>query len=146
MQKALRLMNIRLDVAIRDITGRSGINIIKAILAGNRNPEYLASLVDIRTKKSKDEIAKSLCGTWRSELLFELKACLDFYRYFNCSLKECDQIIERLLIEYVPKKPVSIKQETIFKGYNRKKIKNAPRAIFCCFLNISSTDNFGKVI
>lgn len=53
MQKALRLMNIRLDVAIRDITGISGLVIIEAILAGNRDPYYLASLVDVRVKKSK---------------------------------------------------------------------------------------------
>lgn len=83
MQKALRLMNIRLDLAIRDITGKSGMTIIEAVLEGNRDPQHLASLVDIRTKKSKEEIAKSLCGTWRSELLFELKACLDLYRYFR---------------------------------------------------------------
>lgn len=126
MQKALRLMNIRLDVAIRDITGKSGMTIIEAVLEGNRDPHHLASLVDIRTKKSKEEIAKSLCGTWRSELLFELKACLDLYRYFNQALKDCDDIIERLLIEYIPKRSVSAKQEKIFKGYNRKKAKNAP--------------------
>lgn len=126
MQKALRLMNIRLDIAIRDITGKSGMTIIEAILEGNRDPQRLASLVDIRTKKSKEEIAKSLCGTWRSELLFELKACLDLYRYFNRALKECDDIIERLLIEYIPKRSVSTEQEKIFKGYNRKKAKNAP--------------------
>lgn len=126
MQKALRLMNIRLDVAIRDITGKSGMTIIEAVLKGHRNAQHLASLVDIRTKKSKEEIAKSLCGTWRSELLFELKACLDLYRYFNQALKDCDDIIERLLIEYIPKRSVSAKQEKIFKGYNRKKAKNAP--------------------
>ncbi|ETZ22813.1 IS110 family transposase [Pedobacter sp. V48] len=126
MQKALRLMNIRLDVAIRDITGKSGMTIIAAVLEGHRDPQHLASLVDIRTKKSKEEIAKSLCGTWRSELLFELKACLDLYRYFNQALKDCDDIIERLLIEYIPKRSVSAKQEKIFKGYNRKKAKNAP--------------------
>lgn len=47
MQKTLRLMNLRLDIAIRDITGKSGMTIIEAILAGHRDPQYLASLVDI---------------------------------------------------------------------------------------------------
>jgi transposase len=69
MQKSLRLMNVRLDVAIRDITGKSGLAIIEAILAGNRDPHYLASLVDVRMKKSKEEIAQSLEGWWRQELI-----------------------------------------------------------------------------
>ena len=106
MQKTLRLMNVRLDIAIRDITGRSGITIIEAILAGDHDPSHLASLVDIRTKRSKEEIAESLHGSWREELLFELKACLNFYKFYNQALAECDR--------------------TILKGYNRKKTKNAP--------------------
>lgn len=57
MQKALRLMNLRLNVAIRDVTGKSGLAIIDAILAGQRDPHYLASLVDVRMKRSKEEIA-----------------------------------------------------------------------------------------
>lgn len=126
MQKSLRLMNVRLDVALRDITGRSGMNIIEAILAGKRDPKYLSSLVDIRIKKTKEEIADSLEGTWRSELLFELKACLDLYHYFNKSLGECDDVIERLLIQYTPDRPITKEQEKRFKSYNRKKTKNAP--------------------
>ncbi len=78
MQKHFWLMNIRLDAAIRDITGKSGLAIIDAILAGNRDPHYLASLVDVRMKKSKEEIAQSLHGWWRQELLFELQAALIF--------------------------------------------------------------------
>lgn len=126
MQKTLRLMNIRLDIAIRDITGRSGITIIEAILAGEHDPSHLASLVDIRTKRSKEEIAASLHGAWREELLFELKACLNFYKFYNEALAECDRAIERLLIKYTPNIPVSQEQEKVLKEYNRKKTKNAP--------------------
>ena len=126
MQKTLRLMNIRLDVAIRDITGRSGITIIEAILAGNHDPSHLASLVDIRTKRSREEIAASLEGSWREELLFELKACLNFYRFFNQALLECDKTIEQTLLKYTPNIPVGHEQEKILRGYNRKKTKNAP--------------------
>src|SRR5450755_4995872 len=79
MQKSLRLMNIRLDIVIRDVVGKSGLNIVEAILAGNKNPDYLASLVDIRVKKNRQEIADALQGSWREELLFELKNCLEFY-------------------------------------------------------------------
>jgi len=63
-------MNIRLDIAIRDVAGKSGRSIIEAILAGNRDPNSLASLIDIRVKKSSQEIADSLHGWWREELLF----------------------------------------------------------------------------
>lgn len=115
-----------MDVALRDITGRSGMNFIEAILASRRDPKYLSSLVDIRIKKTKEEIADSLEGTWRSEFLFELKTCLDLYRYFNKSPEECDDVIERLLIQYIPDRPVTKEQEKRFKGYNRKKTKNAP--------------------
>src|SRR5580704_11834838 len=76
MQKALRLMNIRLDIALNDIAGKSGMAIIKAILAGERDPHHLAALVSNRTKKSREEIAVSLHGQWRPDLLFELQACL----------------------------------------------------------------------
>jgi len=55
MQKSLRLMNIRLDVAINDIMGKSGKRIIEAILHGERDGDILASLVDGRVKKSKEE-------------------------------------------------------------------------------------------
>ena len=126
MQKTLRLMNVRLDIAIRDITGRSGITIIEAILAGDHDPSYLASLVDIRVKRSKEEITASLHGAWREELLFELKACLNFYKFYNQALAECDRTIEQLLLKYTPSIPVSQEQEKILKGYNRKKTKNAP--------------------
>lgn len=97
MQKALRMTNIRLDSALTDILGVSGIAIIKAILKGERNPETLASLADFRVKKSKEEIALALTGDWREEYLFELKQSYEVYLYFQEKIKECDQEIERLL-------------------------------------------------
>lgn len=102
MQKTLRLMNIRLDVAINDITGKTGRAIINAILEGNRNPEHLASLADYRIKKSKSEIAEALHGEWRDELLFELKSCLTFYDSYITELRNCDQKIECILKQYQP--------------------------------------------
>lgn len=127
MQKSLRLMNIRLDLAIRDVVGKSGLNIVEAILAGNRDPDSLASLVDIRVKKSKQEIADSLHGWWREELLFELKASLNFYKLYEKSLIECDQIIEQLLIKYIPQGlPLTNEEEKILKQTKKKDRKNAP--------------------
>ncbi len=126
MQKALRLMNIRLDVAIRDITSKSGLAIIEAILGGQRDPHELASLVDIRMKRSKEEIAQSLHGSWRQEYLFELKATLGFYRQYQQALLDCDQVIEQALQRNIPAELVS---QSVPKtpGTVKKKIsKNAP--------------------
>jgi len=72
MQKALELMNIKLQTIISDIDGKTGLSIIKAILDGERNPEILADLRDIRIKASREDIIKSLEGYWRDEHLFEL--------------------------------------------------------------------------
>jgi transposase len=126
MQAALRLMNLRLDIALRDVTGRSGLNIIEAILEGKRDPVYLASLVDIRVKKSQQEIADALQGQWREELLFELKACLDFYKLYEKALLECDQAIERKLLQYVADTPMPPGQEKEVKKNQKKNRKHAP--------------------
>ena len=118
--------NVRLDVAIRDITGKSGLAITDAILSGSRDPHYLASLVDIRMKKSKEEIADSLQGWWRDELLFELSASLDFYRIYEKALQECDNVTEKALVKYAPIR--SILESDIEKPNRSKKksSKNAP--------------------
>lgn len=126
MQKSLRLMNIRLDVAIRDITGKSGLAIMEAILAGNRDPDYLASLVDVRMKKSKAEIAQSLHGWWRQELLFELQAALDFYKLYQKALLECDKVIEQALLRCAPKEPISKSAPEARKGSKKKSSKHTP--------------------
>jgi transposase len=126
MQKALRLMNVRLDVAIRDITGKSGLAIIEAILAGSRDPHHLASLVDVRMKRSKQQIAEALHGSWREELLFELRACLNFYRLYEEALKECDQVIERSLIKHAPQQAATEPEEKAVKLPKKKSSKNAP--------------------
>ena len=102
MQKALRLMNIRLDVAIRDLTGKSGRAILEAILNGHRDPVYLASLAHFRLRKSPDEIAAALHGNWRDDLLFELRSCLKFYDDYKREILVCDQEIQSLLLNYVP--------------------------------------------
>lgn len=94
LQKAFRLMNIRLDVVLNDITGQSGQAIMDAILAKETDPERLAGLVSKRVKKSHQEIAKSLHGNWREDLLFEVKECLSLYRLYETKLKECDQHLE----------------------------------------------------
>jgi transposase len=97
MQKAMRLMNIRLDVSIRDITGKTGRAIIDAILSGERNSYKLAELADVRIKRNKSELADSLKGEWKQDLLFVLEECLDLYDYYKSKINSVDEEIEKLL-------------------------------------------------
>jgi len=96
MQKAMRLMNIRLDVVISDITGVSGIKIIEAILAGERDGNTLSSLANNRVRKSKQEIADALQGQWSKELLYELQDCYELYKTYQDKIKKCDIEIEQI--------------------------------------------------
>lgn len=95
MQKALIHMNIRLDQAVTDPTGETGLNIIRAIVAGERDPHKLAALRHPHCKKSADEIARALTGTWREEHLFVLRQALDLYDFYTRQIEACDAEIER---------------------------------------------------
>ncbi len=97
MQKALRLTNIRLDLALRDVTGVSGRAIIDAILSGERDPKALSNLVHMKVRKSKEEIAEALTGDWRNEYLFELRQSYEIYQYFHLKIDDCDLEIEKIL-------------------------------------------------
>lgn len=104
MQKALELMNIKLHTIISDIDGKTGLLIIEAILAGERNPETLADLRDRRIKASREEIIKSLQGYYTTEHLFELRQCYQLYCTHREMIGECDREIEKQLIGQVASK------------------------------------------
>ncbi|HEY1255109.1 MAG TPA: IS110 family transposase [Terracidiphilus sp.] len=97
MQKALTRMNIQLANAIRDITGVSGLAIIAAILKGERDPCKLADLRDKRVKATREEVARSLEGNWREDLLFELGQALQSYHFAHQLMRECDGKLEGYL-------------------------------------------------
>lgn len=93
MQKALVQMNIQLTNVVSDITGATGMRIIKAILEGERDPQKLAGLRDPRCKNSVETIARSLHGNFRPEHLFSLKQAVDLYQFYQKQIDECDQEI-----------------------------------------------------
>ena len=95
MQKALTYMNIRLDQAVSDVTGHTGLAIIRAIVAGERDPHKLAALRDARCKKHEEEIAQALTGTWRDEHLFVLQQSLALYDFYTRQIEACNAEIER---------------------------------------------------
>lgn len=90
VQKALDQMNIQLHHAVTDITGLTGLTILDAILAGERDPEALARLRHFRCKKSEAEIARALRGDWREEHLFTLRQSLEAWRFHQAQMAECD--------------------------------------------------------
>jgi len=124
MQKALRLMNLRLDIAINDITGKTGMAIIGAILNGERDGKRLSQLADARIKKSRQEIAQALQGHWDDELLYELQDCYQLYNIFRNKIKVCETKLQNLLEEItedvvVDSDPTLTKKQT--KGKNQPK-------------------------
>lgn len=96
MQKALLQMNVQLSQAVSDVTGVTGQKIIRAILAGERDPQTLAALREPGCKKSAEEIGKALTGTWREEHLFILKQSMLLYDFYTEQIQACDLEIERL--------------------------------------------------
>jgi transposase len=94
MQKVLTQMNVQLANVISDISGVTGMTILRAIVAGKRDPDELASLKDCRIRATQKQIAQSLQGDWRNELLFILQQSLELYDTYLEKIRECDQRIE----------------------------------------------------
>ena len=100
MQTALTQMNLQLHHVISDLTGTTGLAILDAILAGERDPNPLAQRRDFRIKASAQTIAKALVGDWRDEHLFTLRQALAAYRHYQHLITECDHEIEHLLEQF----------------------------------------------
>jgi len=90
MQKSLDQMNICVHHAVSDITGVTGMAIIRAIVDGERNPQTLAGMRDRRCKKTEEQIAEELTGNWRSEHLFNLRQALKMYDHICAVVIEYD--------------------------------------------------------
>lgn len=132
MQQALERMNIKFHDVISDLTGVSGMKVIKAILAGERQPERLLALCDVQIQKHKRErVIESLHGVWAAEHLFALRQALSIWEFYQERLAECDREIEGVLSELAgppaaspPHSPEGSQGETKATKPARK---NAPR-------------------
>jgi transposase len=96
VQKALDQMNVQVHRAVSDITGETGLAILDAIVAGERDPTVLAQLRNYRCKKSEAEIAAALQGDWRPEHLFTLRQSLEAWRYHQKLIAECQAQLQTL--------------------------------------------------
>jgi transposase len=103
MQKALQQMNVQLTQVLSDISGITGLAIIRAIVAGERNPAKLAQLRHGRCQRSAADIAKALTGHYRAEHVFALKQALALYDAYTAQLAECDRQIEQQYSAFKPR-------------------------------------------
>ncbi len=97
MQKALELMNLKLTKVLGDVTGVTGLKIIRAILDGERDPQQLARLRDRRCKHTAAEIATALDGRYRAEHVTELRCCLTLWQKYQEVIAEVDKAIAEQL-------------------------------------------------
>lgn len=102
MQKALELMNLKLTQVISDITSETGLKIIQAILAGERDPHSLARLRNPHCHHSEADIARALHGNYRDEHLFLLQQSLLSFQHFNAQIRDTDRQIELCYSRFVP--------------------------------------------
>jgi transposase len=95
LQKALQQMNLQLPQVLSDITGTTGLQIIRALVAGERDPQVLARLRHGRCQHREAEIAKALSGHYRPEHVFALKQALALYDFYTAQVRECDTYLEQ---------------------------------------------------
>lgn len=130
IQKSLELMNIKFHTIIRDITGMSGMAVLKAILDGERNPANFLPLLDYRIKADKEIIIKSLEGKWQEEHLFTLRQSYEMYSHYRKQIAECDAEIEKYLQRIEAKinqGELSDKTEKLPYKERKMKYKNSPQ-------------------
>jgi transposase len=128
LQKALEQLNVKLPEVVADITGVTGMSIIKAILAGERDPVQLAKLRNKHCKQDEATIARALHGNWRPEHLFSLQQALELYEFYQRQLAACDRQLDAQLQTFTDRsgqEPVPPRAQG--KRKNRRKHKgNVP--------------------
>src|SRR3989442_1952093 len=97
MQKALMQMNVQLHHVVSDITGATGMRIIRAIVSGTQTPATLAEFRDVRCAASEETIREALTGNYRPEHVFALRQALELYDFHQVKIAECDTEIDAVL-------------------------------------------------
>jgi len=127
MQKALSQMNIQLHNVLSDVTGKTGMKIIRAIISGEQNPKKLAKYRDRRCKNSLEVIEKSLQGNYRAEHLFALKQAMELYDIYHEKIQACDKEIEALLAKFDGQIDLDNTDIPKPKAGNKKENANTPQ-------------------
>lgn len=124
MQKALMQMNLQLHHVVTDMTGKTGMAILRSIVAGERDPEKLALHRDMRCKADRATIEAALDGNYRREHVFALRQSLELYDILNEKIAVCDGEIEQCLASLTAGRPEP--DEPLPKPRHRTRSKNAP--------------------
>lgn len=144
MQKALTQMNLHLHNVISDITGKTGIAIIKSIVAGVTDPKVLAGLRDERCRNPEEVIEASLIGNYRPEHLFSLKQALELYDYYMQKIVECDHQItgqaKKLETNCDPEKLSILKEHSLTKKIKKPKKHEYPFDLTSELIRITGVD------
>ncbi len=119
-------MNVQLPLVLSDIMGETGQKILRAIVAGERDPLKLAQLRHPSCKSPEDEIAKALTGTWQPEHLFALKQSLEIVDFFTRQLADCDAELERQFAAVKPRWEVPVESPSLPKAKPGSRSKNQP--------------------
>jgi hypothetical protein len=106
MQKALMQMNVQLHHVVADITGVTGMTILRAIVGGTHDPDVLARYRDARCTESGDTIRAALVGNYRPEHVFALRQALELYDFLQTKIAECDAEIESTLRDLNADRPL----------------------------------------
>jgi transposase len=133
-QKALERMNVKLHDVISSLVGESGLRVIEAILSGERDPERLLALCDVRIQKKKaDRVRESLRGTWAEEHLFALRQAVENWQHFQRQIAACDRQMEALLRQISgPDEPGQLEVKTKARkrgGVNAPQIEDLHRLL-----------------
>ena len=126
MQKSLNLMNLHLTNVISDITGVTGMKIIRAIVGGERDPNTLSQYRDPNCKNSEEVIAKSLEGNYQSDHLFTLKQGLELYDIYRAKIRICDEELEKLYSQFTPQVEIEENPLPPLRKKKKGKHKNEP--------------------
>jgi transposase len=143
MQKAMELMNIKLQNVIADITGKTGQAIINAIVKGERNPARLLELADGRIKANRDDIKRSLEGIWKEEHLFALQQSFDMYHMYQSQIIECDTRIETLVQSRVSQNEEVMQTEKKVSRSNKNNLHFDAKEILQSITGTDLTEIFG---
>jgi transposase len=123
MQKALTFMNLQLHHVVSDVTGATGMRIIRAIVAGERSPDVLAAMRDRNCKSTIETIRSALVGNYQPEHVFALQQALALYDFYQARVDECDAKIESVLVTLAADRPAP--QQPLAKARSRAQQPNA---------------------
>ncbi len=141
IQKYLKLLNLRLDVVVRDISGLTGMKIIRQIIAGESDPKALAKNRHYNCRTSEEEIAQALVSNGREDFLFALENEVEIYDFLSDEISKVDLKIAQQIQNYILSLPDIVDDLPSIKKYKRNN-KNSIKTID---LNIASYQYFGGV-